>query len=181
MLSAGRRFNERFTNTFGTFDRVRHVYRDAVDGLGAVSDTSAAGLIPNVDSCAISASGDAVIFVVNNNMASRPFVPIRYTNAVASVGAPLDVIVSVTGSRPQGSMTSGGLSAVSYFRTDDRVEVALEESPGGGYVTGPFLSLPNVINTSLDQLFKTSQRLDDGRFVLLYQSGQNHLRYAVLD
>ncbi len=61
------------------------------------------------------------------------------------------------------------------------MEVAQQATRGGEFATGDFLSLPNVINTQLDQLWKASQRMDDGRYVLLYQSGANHLRYAVLD
>lgn len=174
-------FDERFTNMFGTFDRVRHVYRDAETGFTAVSDTSASGLLPNIDSCAISSNGDALIMVVNSNLPSAVFVPIQYLDGVASTGGALTVPVSVTGSRPQGSMATGGLGAVSYFRNDERVEVAQQATRGGEFATGDFLSLPNVINTQLDQLWKASQRMDDGRYVLLYQSGANHLRYAVLD
>lgn len=174
-------FDERFTNMFGTFDRVRHVYRDAETGFTAFSDTSASGLLPNIDSCAISDSGDALIVVVNNNLPSAAFVPIQYVDGVASTGAALDVPVSVNGSRPQASMASGGLGAVSYFRNDSLVEVSQQTAAAGGFVTGPPLTLPTVINTSLDQLFKASQRLTDGRYLLLYQSGQNHLRYAILD
>ncbi|MCA9578331.1 MAG: hypothetical protein H6726_14940 [Sandaracinaceae bacterium] len=173
-------FNERFSAMGRLFDRVRHVYRDAVDGFGAISDTHAEGLIPHVRSCAISANGDAVVAVVNHYAAVPAAVPIRYTGGVATTDAALSAPVPVGGSRPVASMAASGLGAISWFRTDARAEVALQANTAGAYAMAPFLTVPSVIDTSLDLFFKASQRMDDGRFLQLYQTGNNALRFAVL-
>lgn len=166
---------ERFTTMFGTFVRTRAARREA--GAVAWGTWSTFDGVAMHDACATSADGTSLVVTLVPTGTGADLVPHRFTGGLWSTSASVGAVLTTGSSRALVAMASGGRATVAYQRRSD--ELRLTRFDGEVWSSAPDLVVVNPTDTNLDQFFKGSVALDDGRALWVHQDSQGRLRYLV--
>jgi len=167
---------EQFTNQVGTFTRTRAAYRAPGDSSWGAWQTLSGTTF--FDSCAISADGTAIVLSNVSSAVGHDVTPHRHDGSAWSTGSVIVSKSTSSASRVMLTMGSEGDAAATYFRGDNEVRF-FRYAAGDAWTESDAFARTNPINTFLDQYFKGSLLLDDGRFLWVYQDNSGYLWFSV--
>lgn len=168
-------FAERFMNANGTFVRARAARRVVGDtGWGTWASFDG---VPMHDACAASEDGAALVAALVATGTGANIVAHRFAQGAWAAGEAVGATLTTGSSRALSAMTSDGRAAIAYQFTSG--ELRLATFADGSWTSASPLAQTNPLDTNLDQFFKGTVALDDGRVLWVYQDSQARLRYVV--